>query len=318
MNYEKFHVLTVISNPVYYKSRYKNYKIFEESITRKGAHFWTVELQTGARKQAITSDTNPRHIQIWQTGTKGELWHKEQLINIGIQEIIRRAPDCRYIMWSDSDLLFEADMLEKTIQALQHWPIVQAWSHLISLDATGHVINMFKSFMYCRITGDVASSPGYPPRIGSPGGAWAFRREVLNEIGSALSGPIIDFGIVGSGDVYFANAIMGEIEKSCRKPFHPNYTKWLRLYADQADSVVKRNVGYVSNTVRHLFHGSHSSRGYEWRDNILIDNQFNPETDLRRDVSGLWTLVGHSPRQIKLRDEIRSYFRSRSEDTLAT
>lgn len=317
MNYDKFHVLAVISNPVNYKSRYANYKTFEESITRKGAHFWTVELATGARKHAITSAENGRHIQLWQTAIEGELWHKEQLYNIGIHHILRDATDARYVMVTDADFLYESDMLEKTIQALQHWPIVQAWSHMASLDAKGHLINVFKSFMYCRHTGDTAPlHPGYPPRIGSPGGAWAFRREILNQMGSAISGPIIDFGIVGSGDIYFARALTGEIEKSCNPKFHSNYNKWLRQYADTTDYVVKRNVGYVSNTVRHLWHGSHQSRGYDWRNNILIKFQFDPETDLTKDASGLWRLVVRTPRQMGLRDALRMYLRSRNEDDL--
>lgn len=315
MNYDKFHVIAVISNPVDYKSRYNNYKIFEESIKRKGAHFWTVEMATGARLHKVTETGNEKHIQLWQTAVEGEVWHKEQLINYGFHYVVRNAPDCRYLMWADADLLFENDMLEKTIQALQHWPIVQAWSHLHSLDNYGHTINTFKSFMYCRATQESSSQPGYPPRMGSPGGAWAFRREMLNMMGSAISGPIIDFGICGSGDVYFANAVTGNIERSCKKKFHPNYLKWLRQYAENVDYVVKRNVGYVSNTVRHLYHGHHETRGYEWRDNVLIRNHFDPETDLTKDIYGIWRLVVKTPRQIQLRDDLRAYFRSRNEDT---
>lgn len=316
MNYEKFHILTVVSNPVNYKSRYENFKRFQESVLRKGAELWVVELATGARTHEITDCGDIHHIRLWQTGIEGEVWHKEQLYNIGIHNLLRERPDARYIMCTDADLLYESDVLEKTIQGLQHWPIVQAWSHLISLDAKGHTTNVYKSFMYCRMSGDTSSQPGYPPRVGSPGGAWAFRREILNEMGSAISGPIVDFGICGSGDTYFANTIVGEIEKSCKKKFHPNYIKWLRQYAENVDYVVKRNVGYVPNTVRHLFHGPHSTRGYEWRDNILIKNQFDPETDLTKDASGLWRLIVKTDRQMKLRDELRYYFRSRQEDSM--
>lgn len=316
MNYDKFHVIIPVSNPVDYKSRYNNFELCQESLLRKGCHVWVIEMATGAREPRITNHDHLHHVTLWQTAIEGEVWHKEQLINIGVQNIIHLAPDARYIMWTDSDLLYESDMLEKTIQALQHWPIVQCWSHLVSLDARGHVLNLFKSFMYLRFNKkETCTHPGYPPRIGSPGGAWAFRREMLNQLGSAISGPILDFTIAGSGDLYFARAVMGEIKKCMNPGFHPNYNKWTKQYADHADWIVQRNVGYVANTVRHLYHGDHDTRGYGWRNNILKDFQFDPETDLTKDASGLWRLVIRTPRQIGMRDALRHYGRSRNEDT---
>jgi len=320
MNYDKFHVIVPISNPVNYESRYRNFEIFKESLLRKGVHVWVVEMQTGARTHRATELPNEHHVCLWQTAVEGEVWHKEQLINIGFNRAIELYPDCRYLMWTDADLLFENDMLEKTIQALQHWSVVQAWSHIVSLDAKGHVANVFKSFVYLKHNPQDAKSthPGYPPRVGSPGGAWAFRREILNQIGSAISGPICDFGICGSGDLYFARSVYGEIEASCHKKFHPNYNKWLRQYQENTDWIVQRNVGYVSNTARHLFHGPHEQRGYDWRNNILKNWQFDPETDLTRDAHGLWRLVIKCLRQMNMRDDLRVFFRHRNEDTLLT
>lgn len=317
MNLDKFHVIAVISNPANYQSRYENYKVFEENILRKTKNLWTVELITGARAAQITSKACDRNIQLYQSAIDGELWHKEQLINVATQFVAEAAPDFRYLMWVDADFLFEADALEKTWEALQTWPIVQAWSDLINLDPDWHIMSTSKSFMYCRSQGEHAKllpSGDYVTPIGAPGGAWAFRREYLNQLGCTISGPILDFGIVGSGDHYFAHAVVGEIGRTKNPAFHPNYNKWLQLYADNADRVVKRNVGYVANTVRHLWHGSKQSRGYNWRAKILIENQFDPETDLTRDVSGLWRLIVNTPRQMKLRDDLRMYFRSRKED----
>lgn len=315
-NFDKFHVIAVVSNPVNYESRFQNYSIFEESIIRKGAKLWTVELITGARPPRITSVDCDRHIQVWQSAIDGELWHKEQLINIAIQYIAEHAPDFRYIMWTDADMLFERDILDKTVNALQTWPVVQAWSHLINVDADGGTTGVLKSFMFCRENGLNIQKKGYPARWGSPGGAWAFRREVLNQFGCALSGPILDFAIAGSGDNYFARAAVGEIEHCIDARFTESYKKWIRTYADNLDRALKRNVGYVSTTARHLFHGSYSQRGYEWRNNILIDCKFDPETDLTRDVSGLFRLIINTPRQMQLRDSLRRYFRSRKEDTV--
>lgn len=318
---KKFHMVAVVSNSVQYKSRYSLYGQFAEDFKKhSGATLWTIELSHGARNHAVTESHNPNHIQVWTSALPGELWYKENLINLAVSKIIQKKPDARYIGWSDADFLFEPDAIDKTIQALQTWDVVQMWSHLINLDPEGHIHGpVAKSFMYCHYTGD-APGPArchnydYVTPIGAPGGAWAFRREMLNQMGCAISGPILDFGIVGSGDHYFANAIVGDIQRTTNPAFHPNYKKWLKLYQDNSDRVLKRNVGYVANTVRHLWHGSKSERGYGWRSNILIDCQFDPETDLTKDVSGLWRLVVTNPRQIKMRDDLRKYFRSRKED----
>lgn len=313
-DFSKFHVVVVLSNPRNFKSRYENYTVFEESILRKGAHLWTVEVSTGARAPRVTTFENHHHVQLYQTAIEGELWLKEQITNLGFTFALRHSPDARYLMWSDADILFENDALEKTMQALQTWPVVQAWSHLINKDDEGHTQNVFQSFMYCRMNKQRIQQQGYPIKKGSPGGAWAFRREKLNELGCALSGPILDFAIAGSGDSYFAHSCVGEYNKNTHKKFHPSYNKWIIQYGQHLDWILQRNVGYVANTIRHEFHGSHSTRGYEWRNNILFKWQFNPETDLTRDVSGLWRLVVRDERQMGLRDDLRDYALSRRDD----
>ena len=50
---------------------------------------------------------------------------------------------------------------------------------------------------------------------------------------------------------------------------------------------------------------------------ILTENQFNPNTDIKRDWQGLFQLEDHGDmRSIKLRDDIRKYFRARNEDSI--
>lgn len=314
-DFSKFHVITVLSNPRNFKSRYENYTVFEESILRKGAHLWTVEVCTGAREPRVTTFDNHHHIQLFQTAIEGEVWLKEKLTNIAFMFVLRHSPDARYFMTTDADLLFENDALEKTLQALQTWPVVQAWSQLINKDHEGHTINVFNSFVYCRKKGLNIPKGDYPAKWGSPGGAWAFRRELLNQIGCAISGPIIDFAIAGSGDTYFAYSCFGEIEKVQHfKKFHPAYQKWLKQYCAHLDWILQKNVHYVSNTIRHEYHGSYKTRGYDWRNDILIKHQFNPETDLTVDASGLWRLVIRDERQMAIRDLLREYFESRKED----
>ena len=70
-------------------------------------------------------------------------------------------------------------------------------------------------------------------------------------------------------------------------------------------------MGYVDAFATHNFHGAKSRRGYSSRDMILVNNQFDPVKDLRRDWQGIWELTPDKP---GLRDDIRRYFITRSED----
>lgn len=315
MNFDKFHVIAVISNPICYQSRYKLYEIFAEDLKRKGATLWTVEMQTGMRPQRVTNDQDWKHIQLWSSAIPGEVWHKENLLNIALQHMTRECPDWRYVAWIDADVKFEAGALEKTYHALQHFDVVQMWSHATDFGPDGGIVgNIHKSFMYCHWHNiEVKNSSGYLLG-GHPGFAWAARRDALNKLGSSMSGPLIDFAALGSGDRHMACGLIGRVLESVHGDMHPTYRRWLMQWQTQAEQNIKRNVGYVSNTIRHMWHGRKADRGYSSRWQILVKHQFNPETDLARDVSGIWRLVSDSPRQQALRDDIRRYFRARQED----
>jgi hypothetical protein len=145
---------------------------------------------------------------------------------------------------------------------------------------------------------------------GPPGGAWAARKEAIDSVGG-----IPDIGILGSGDVYMAAALVGELEFYLHKDFSPEYNKHLLIWQERALTTIRKNIGYVDGLVIHYYHGSVKDRGYEDRNDILIRNKFNPETDIKKDWQGLWQLSDHGDdRSIALRDDIRRYFRLRNED----
>lgn len=315
MNFDKFHVIAVVSNPIEYQSRYRLYDVFSEDTTRKGAQLWTVEMQTGARNHRITKAGEQNGVQLWSSALPGEIWHKENLLNVAIQHLTRHSPDWRYVAWVDADIKFEDGALEKTAQALQHFDVVQMWSHATDFGPDGGLVGQIhQSFMYCYWHDIVPKNQHGYLFGGHPGFAWAARRDSLNKMGSALTGPLIDFAALGSGDRHMACGLVGKVLDSVHGDMHPAYKKWLVQWQNQAERNIKRNVGYVSNSVRHMWHGRKADRGYASRWRILVDNQFNPETDLAKDVSGIWRLVVDCPRQRRLRDDIRKYFRARKED----
>lgn len=295
-----------------YQSRWDLYRQFAEDIQRKGANLWTLEVQTGARIHQITDPEKDEHTQLWASSLPGELWHKEAMINLAIQQLTIFKPDWRYVAWVDADVRFEQGMLAETAHALQHWDIVQMWSHAVDLGPEDELINTHKSFMYCHWTGEAPSGEikGYAAKGQShPGYCWAARREALNKLGG-----LIDWAILGSADRHMACALIGKVLDSAHGKCHPNYLKYLKIWQDRAEREIKRNVGYVPGTIRHSWHGDKSRRGYNSRWKILVDYQFNPETDIKRDINGLWQLVVDTPRQRDLRDAIRKYMSARNED----
>jgi hypothetical protein len=320
-------VIAVVSNPMQYQSRYALYQAFAEDLQQQevSVRLWTVELSHGMRPPVVTQADNENHIQLWTSALPGEIWYKENLINYAINYLSLVVPDWRYVAWVDADFKFEPDAFSKTIQALQHYDVVQMWSHLINLSPTGGIINQQVgiSFMYGLLKAGLVPTGEYPCWLGSPGGAWAARRESLNKIGSALGSPLIDWTILGSGDTYFAsclNGLMGtNVGTSSQlvsnwSQYSPAYRNSILQFQTIAVAELKKNIGYVENTVRHMFHGRQKDKQYGTRDEILIKYQFDPFTDLKSDVSGVLQLVVSSERQIFLRDACRQYFRSRNED----
>lgn len=318
MDLSKFHVIAVVSNPFRYASRWKLYDIFQEDIIRKGANLWTVEMQVGDRIHKVTDWEKEQHLQLGGTALSGSLWIKECLINQGISHVLRTCPDARYIAWVDADVKFEPGMIAETQHALQHWDIVQMFSHAIDLGPKGETIgNVQKGFLYCWWNGlDLTPEHGYLGKQGHPGFCYAARRDALNKIGVSISsGPLIDFGVLGSSDRNMVCSLIGKVEWSYHGDIHPNYKKWLHRWQDIAVSRLRKNVGYVDGTIRHLWHGRKSLRGYGTRWGILVNNQFDPENDLYRDASGIVQFVSESERQIQFRDDCRRYFMSRNEDS---
>lgn len=298
-----FYVVCVISNPVLYESRYALYRQFIQEMTALGVQVMTVEVAFGDRLFEVTEPGNPFNIQL---RTWDELWHKENMINLGIS---RLPSDWEYVGWFDADISFlNKDVIKDAIQALQHYMFIQPWQNAIDMGPNGETLATHNSFCWSYWS----HKPfGTDYAIWHPGYAWCARREALEAVGG-----LIDIGILGSGDRHMATALLGKVGASYNHNVHKNYSRVLEEWQTKAERHIKRDIGFCAGTITHHFHGAKRFRGYKERWNILVENQFNPETDIKRDTQGLWQLEVHSPRQIELRDDIRRYFRSRNEDSV--
>lgn len=83
---DKLHVMIVISNPCNYAIRYILTKEFIKRMKDEdNIILYIVELAYGDQPYIITNKDNKRHLRL---RTTNPLWHKENLINIGIARLL--------------------------------------------------------------------------------------------------------------------------------------------------------------------------------------------------------------------------------------
>ena len=318
-------VITVISNPVRYKSRYDLYRKFERSMLEAGATLITVEQAFGERPFEVTERDNINHVQV---RGEDELWLKENLLNVGINYAAQIYPDFRYLAWIDADVQPMTGSvrlwLEETVQQLQHYHVVQMFETAFDLDPNHKVIGEAQeSFMsrYIKTGYQLPKRGGfwgdgyYSKEFGHPGFAWAATRASLDSMSSPMGGPLIDFAVLGAGDRHMCLGLVGCMDQTFEH-LNQEYRNALMQWQVRCERWIKRDVGVVKGSIFHWWHGSKKDRGYTNRWKILKDNAFDPLLDLTRDAQGMYRLETWDDRQIKLRDQIRSYFRSRNEDDI--
>jgi hypothetical protein len=141
-----------------------------------------------------------------------------------------------------------------------------------------------------------------------PGYAWAARRDAIENLGG-----LIDGAILGAGDRHMAAALIGQGLATVEPRTHPHYRKMVADWQERAELFINRNVGYVPGLLLHDWHGKKVDRRYHDRWQILINDQYDPLKDVKRDWQGVLQLSHHNR---KLRDDIRAYFRARHEDSI--
>jgi len=122
------------------------------------------------------------------------------------------------------------------------------------------------------------------------GGAWAFRRSAFDAVGGLL-----DTCILGSADWHMTFGLVGAVDAAaelqyCSEPYVDVVLRWQARAAN-----LKQNIGYVDNHAIHYFHGSKVARAYGSRWRVLLDNQYDPRTDVSRDWQGVLQLTGNKP-----------------------
>lgn len=289
-----------------------------------GVKLITVEQAFGERQFMVTHHHNPMHLQV---RTVEELWYKENMINLGIRHATTlakaRGEEVREVAWIDADCrpaMPYRHWFDETWHQLQHYQFVQMWETIQDLDVNHNAVGgPGRSFMANYIKygtpypkGTEGTAHPYAPSWGSPGLAWAANIEAVKMIGM-----IPDYAILGAGDWYLAHMLISGLELKDMKKYSPGYRNRFLNQQALCERWIKRDVGYVPGLVFHDWHGKKVNRFYNTRERILIKNEYDPNTDIKLDHQGLYQLETWEPRQIRLRDEIRAYFRARNEDDVS-
>lgn len=313
---DRLYVVTMLENPLRWRARYGNYNAFEAMVERSGAILYTGEVAFGDREFEIAEENNPRHVRF---RTHSEIWRKENVLNVIMQHL---PPDAKYIAWIDADVQFSrADWAQETLHQLQHYDVVQMFSHAQDVGPEYQPMKTFTGFIYKwindrvmshdpKFTTDVPMSHSYSEGGGSnaghPGYAWAARRDALDNLGM-----LIDWAILGSADSHMAMALIGKVEHSLISDYSDAYKRLCREWQERATKYIRQNVGYIPGLINHYWHGKKINRAYKTRWKFLANSGFDPEFDLKKDWQGLYQLTDRS---IILREGIRQYNRMRNED----
>jgi hypothetical protein len=298
---DKLHVIAVISNPCLYVTRYILFKEFMQRLENEERNIilYVVELTYGDQKFIMTDSKNPRHLQI---NTKIPLWHKENMINMGVKKLL--PSNWKAFAWIDADLEFESSTWAlDTLKILNgHKDIVQIWSHCVDMDKQGCTMKIFNSAGYQYYKGHKHCGTGI--NYWHPGYAWAMTRKAYEKIGG-----LYDKAILGSGDNIMMLALLGNAIKAITSESSDGYKQSVIDYEAKISTL---RFGYVPGIMYHYFHGTKKNRQYTERWKILSENNFDPNTFIDYDKKDIIVPTDIVPET--LISSIMTYFEERNED----
>jgi len=295
---DTLHVIVVVSNPCQFATRYilaKEFLYRMESETN--IKVYVVELAYGSQQFQITSPKCPTHLQI---RTDKVIWHKENMINMGVRLL---PPNWKAMAWIDADIEFESNTWAiDTLKVLNGaYDIVQLYSHCVDMDKRELTMNMYSSFCYqYSKQSSLYSAGGKDPW--HPGYAWAINRRTYDRCG------IYDLSILGSGDHNMALCFLGHGRKSLNDHVSDGYKKSMDDYQQKVRGI---RMGYVPGVIRHYYHGTKENRKYTERWKILVKHQYDPFKHVKYQ-DGLLVPTAECPPG--LLSDILDYFKERNED----
>jgi hypothetical protein len=269
----------------------------------------STEASTEASAPAYDLPTNmPGVFLHFRLVTKDPLWIKENLINIAAS---RLPPDWRAMAWIDADLTFlsptwVADALEVLNPAPAAPVVAQLFQTCCNLGPDGEVLKTDKGFAYQHATSATPYVRTHKYGYWHPGYAWACNRRAYEAMGG-----LVDWNIMGSGDLHMALAWIGMVDQSYPAAMHGDFKSRLKDFQARCKAA-KLTLTYIKGTVLHHWHGRAADRKYVERWEVLTRHQYCPSDDIARNHrNGLYYLTTAGKRMV---EDFRAYYWGRDED----
>lgn len=296
----KLHVIAVISNPCQFARRFILAREFAKRMEREhNILLYFVELAYGNDDFQVTDPRNKRHLQL-----RGNvpLWHKENMINIGVKKLL--PPSWKAFAWIDADIEFESTTWAlDTLKVLNGYKdIVQIFSHCVDMDKRQNAMGIMPSFGFQYVKNRPYGGNGI--NMWHPGYAWACTKRAFQTMGG-----LYDLSILGAGDHNMSFSFLGKGMDSVNAEATDDYKDSIKTFEDGAKTL---RLGYVPGVIRHHFHGLKKNRKYMERWHILVDNAYSPKDHITKNKDGLLVPTAACPQ--KILDDILKYFKERNED----
>lgn len=299
-----FWAITVHFNPVHYRRKLINYRLFRE---RLGLPLVAIELAYGPDFELDDGDAD---IVVRLHGT-AVLWQKERLLNLALRAL---PDDCRKVAWVDADIIFDSSgWIERSRSMLDRFPLIQPFSYAYRMPPGWTVgadlppdAEARRSIPYIIASGMPVSTCLRTPSTqiySAPGYVWAADRALLDNHG------LYDACIVGGAPEVINCAAYGCFDEALQlQPLNrDHYLAW----AVPFHAAVQGNVGFIEGKLYHLWHGDNVNRRYRARQEALRKFQFDPFSDVALDEQGAWRWNSEKP---ELHEFLSDYFFGRKED----
>jgi hypothetical protein len=297
---DKLHVIAVLSNPAQFARRYILAKEFIHRMEEDpNVIVYVVELAYDKQQYYITDSKNDRHLQLRANNI---LWHKENMINIGVKKLLPKG--WKAFAWIDADVEFEnLSWAKDTLKILNGYKdIVQTFSHAVDMDTDESAMNIFTSFGF-----QYEKKQQYNKNAQNfwhPGYGWAMTRKAYERIGG-----LYEYAILGSGDNIMSLSLINNGLKGINEYSTDEYKNTINIFQTKMRTL---RLGYTPGVIRHHYHGSKKKRGYNDRWKILTENNYNPLQHICYDMNGLLVPTNTCPQDIL--DRLKNYFYDRQED----
>jgi hypothetical protein len=244
--------------------------------------------------ELVLDDDEPEiegSIVIRGTRAKNTLWQKEAIVNLALRET---PAHIKYFAWIDHDIVLSNN----------------AWlaDAVAKIDSGAVAVQLFSTVVRMNLdrTEILRKPSAMVSPQGSPGGMWIADRAYMDRIGGLNTD-----NILGGGDQTFFDAMVGQPGRHL-KEYSEATQNSLRRWIEFASSERRgRKADYIQSDGYHLWHGEHKNRQYGTRNKLLIDNAFDPATDIRVGENGLLEWASDKP---ELHAGVARFFANRRED----